>query len=88
MHCFTLTILESTIWETVNFLKIAFFFLHKLVGWVENNTFRLTECSRQLSGGADMENGGTEENRPRLARRDKTRHHTDKQRQGQEEREI
>lgn len=55
---------------------------------VENNAFRLTECSRQLSGGADMENGGTEENRPRLARRDKTRHHTDKQRQGQEEREI
>lgn len=48
------------------------------------------QSGAQLSGGADMENGRTGElaegNRPRLAGRDKTRQHTDKQRRGHKER--
>lgn len=53
---------------------------------VENNTFKLTECSRRLSGGADMENGGrkTWQKRPDQDLRGKTRHDTTRTNRGRD----
>lgn len=48
-------------------------FLQTTNWWVGNFTLRLTECSRQLFGDGEWyKNELAEENRPRLARRDKT----------------